>query len=185
MVHIHVALEPHVGTPFVNRAEATATCLARAAKRAGRPEPFERHLADAYAGVLGSGAPARSRHPELVVLVSHGVATRGWRDVRPGEVCKIPGVGPVAPDTAKKIAGDAFLTGIFYNGTDLRHMRRWTRNPPIEVLIALELGTPPSSTGSSAPTAATGFEPKSITSIPMLPGPGVDDQPRAPVLVVP
>jgi hypothetical protein len=143
MVHIHVALEPHVGTPFVNRAEATATRLHRTARRAGRPGAFERHLADAYGGILGSTTPTRSRRPELVILVSPGVATRGWRDVRPGEVCKISGVGPVAPDTAKKIAADAFLTGIFYNGTDLRHMRRWTRNPPIEVLIALELGTPP------------------------------------------
>ena len=143
MVHIHVALEPHVGTPLVNRAEATAARLHRTARRAGRPEPFERHLADAYGGVLGPGAPARSRRSELVVLVSHGVATRGWRDVRPGEVCKIPGIGPVSPATAKKIAADAFLTGVFYDGTDLRHMRRWTRTPPIEVLIALELGAPP------------------------------------------
>jgi hypothetical protein len=46
-----------------------------------------------------------------------------------------------------EIAGDAFLSGVFYDGTDLRHFARWTRNIPIEVLIALELVEPPSFDG--------------------------------------
>jgi hypothetical protein len=90
------------------------------------------------------GAPTkRSRRPELVVLVSHEVAKRGWTDVRKGEVCKVPGVGPVSPQVAREIASDAFLTGVVYDGKDLRHMRRWTRNIPVEVFLALELGQPP------------------------------------------
>jgi hypothetical protein len=60
MVHIHLALEPHVGTPIVARAEAEAARLGRRAKAQQRQEPFERHLADAYA-VLLSG-PARAAH---------------------------------------------------------------------------------------------------------------------------
>ena len=36
------------------------------------------------------------------MLVSHEVAKRGWTDVREGEVCKIPGVGPVTPKVAKE-----------------------------------------------------------------------------------
>src|SRR5918999_766228 len=44
MVHIHLALEPHVGTPIVARAEAEAARHARAAGEGSR-EPFERHLA--------------------------------------------------------------------------------------------------------------------------------------------
>jgi 5-methylcytosine-specific restriction endonuclease McrA len=143
MVHLHVAWEPHVGTPIVNRAEAEAARRYREAKKEDRLEPFERFLADAYAGML-SGAPTkRSRRPELVVLVSHEVTQRGWTDVRKGETCKIPGVGPVAPEVAKQIASDAFLTGVFFDGKDLRHLRRWTRNIPIEVFTALELGEPP------------------------------------------
>jgi 5-methylcytosine-specific restriction endonuclease McrA len=77
------------------------------------------------------------------VLVSHEIAARGWTDVKEGEVCKIPGVGPVSPAVAKRIAADAFLTGVFYDGKDLRNIRRWTRSTPIEVLLALELGDPP------------------------------------------
>jgi hypothetical protein len=48
---------------------------------------------------------------------------------------------------AQEIARDAFLTGVFYDGRDLREMRRWSRAIPIEVAIALELGPPPSFDG--------------------------------------
>lgn len=147
MVHVHLALQPHVGTPIVNRAEAEAARLVREAKKKDRAEPFERHLADAYAALLRGPSSGRARRPELVVLVSHGVAKRGWRDVGEGEVCKIPGIGPVSPAVAREIAADAFLTGVFYDGKDLRHLRRWTRNTPVEVLLALELGDPPTFDG--------------------------------------
>ena len=54
-----------------------------------------------------------------------------------------PGVGPVPPSVAERIADDAFLTGLFYDGVDLRNIRRWTRNIPVEVRLALKLGAPP------------------------------------------
>jgi hypothetical protein len=185
MVNIHLRLEPHVGTPIVNRAEADADRLYRRAKKQGETEPFERMLADAYAGMLCGKGKERTTRPELVVLVSHEVATRGWTDVRDGEMCKIPGVGPVAPVVAKEIAEDAFLNGVFYDGVDLRHFRRWTRNAPVKVRTALELGEPPCEhtrcalcckadarnecvhfDGSGASTAASGSRPKTITSNP-------------------
>jgi 5-methylcytosine-specific restriction endonuclease McrA len=148
MVHIHMALEPHLGTPIVARAEAEAARLAKAAKHGGEErEPFESHLADAYVAMLSGNGKGRAKRPELVVLVSHEVAKRGWTDVREGEVCKIPGVGPVDPKVAKQIAQDAFLSGVVYDGKDLRNMRRWTRSTPIEVATALELGDPPSFDG--------------------------------------
>jgi HNH endonuclease len=147
MVHIRLALEPHVGTPIVTRAEAEAARLARQANKEKTIEPFERYLADAYALLLSGSGKTRARRPELVVLVSHEVAKRGWKDVRKGEHCKIPGVGPVSPQVAKEIAADAFLSGVFYDGKDLRQLRRWTRSIPTEVAIALELGEPPSFDG--------------------------------------
>jgi len=143
MISINLLLEPHVGVPIVNRAESEAGRLFRSAKKAGDQEPFERCLADAYAGLLSQGTTIPARKPELVVLVSHEIATRGWDEVREGEICKIPGVGPISTQTAKEIASDAFLSGLFYDGTDLRHFRRWTRNTPVEVLLALQLGQPP------------------------------------------
>ena len=143
MVDIHLRFQPHLGTPIRNRAEAEASRLYREAKKNGQQEPFERHLADAYAKMLQGHGKGHSKRPELVVLVSHGVAKRGWIDVKDGEVCKIPGVGPVHPQVAKEIAADAFLTGLFYDGKDLTRIRRWTRNIPVEVRLALELGRPP------------------------------------------
>ena len=151
MISINLLLEPHVGVPLVNRAETEAGRLLGAARKEGLHEPFERHLADAYACLLSTGSTISARKPELVVLVGHEVVKRGWMDVREGdgaeatggEMCKIPGVGPISPERAREIASDAFLTGVFYDGKDLRHMRRWTRNTPVEVLLALELGDPP------------------------------------------
>ena len=150
MVHLHIALEPHVGTPIVARAEAEAARLAKKVKRREDKEPFERYLADAFAAMLsGASTKSRARRPELVVLVSHEVAKRGWKDVRKGEVCKIPGVGPVAPQVAKEIVDDAFLSGVLYDGKDLRQFKRWSRSIPVEVAIALELGQPLSFDGVS------------------------------------
>ncbi|MPZ71533.1 MAG: hypothetical protein GEU71_18745, partial [Actinobacteria bacterium] len=142
MAHIHLALQPHVGSPIMARAEAEAERLARAARKAGVPEDFDKHLADAYANLLLGSGKGRAKRPELVVLVSHEVAKRGWTDVGKGEVCKIPGVGPVAPEVAKEIGKDAFLNGVFFDGKDLRQFKRWGRSTPIEITVALELGEP-------------------------------------------
>ncbi|MGH2754789.1 MAG: HNH endonuclease [Actinomycetota bacterium] len=144
MVNVHLRLEPHVGTPLVNRAEAEAARLYRAAKEDGEQELFERHLADAYGKIFsGNAVRPHSSRPELVVLVSHEVVKRDWTDVNDGEVCKLPGVGPVDPEVAREIAEDAFLNGVFYDGKDLRHFKRWTKHIPVEVQVALELGDPP------------------------------------------
>lgn len=153
MFHVHLTFEPHVGAPIVATAEADAERLMKAAKAAARaagdgtgaaPEPFERYLCDAYGALLAGGTgKGRAKRPDVTILVSHTIAKRGWKDVKGGEVCKIPGVGPVSPETAREIAKDAFLNGVFYDGKDLRHFKRWSRAIPVEVRAALELGEPP------------------------------------------
>jgi 5-methylcytosine-specific restriction endonuclease McrA len=160
MVNIHLRFEPHVGTPIVNRAEAEAARLYRAAKKNGDKDQFERHLADAYAKMLSGTGAGRTTRPELVVLVSHEVAKRCWKDIRDGEFCKIPGVGPVPPEVAKQIAQDAFLNGVFYDGVDLRHFKRWTRNIPVEIKNALELGPPPDFDGVKCVDCGNRFRPE-------------------------
>lgn len=161
MVNIPLRLQPHVGTPLAKRAETEAKRRYRAAKREGDPEPFEAYLADAFAAMLGGNSiKPNSKRPELVVLVSHGVAQRGWKDVKPGEHCKIPGVGPVPPEVARDIAKDAFLNGVFFDGTDLRHLRRWSRNIPVDVQIALELGGPPDFDGVTCSSCGARYNPE-------------------------
>jgi hypothetical protein len=143
MVRLEADLEPHVGAPIVARLEAEARHRARSARESGgETEPFERYLADALPAIVDGTATGTGR-AEVVVLVGHQVAARGWRDVQSGEHCKIPGVGPIPPEAARAIAQDAFLTGLFYDGTDLRHFKRWTRNIPTAVRLALQLGDPP------------------------------------------
>jgi hypothetical protein len=161
MVNLYLRLEPHVGTPIVARAETEARRLYKVAKKNGEQEPFERHLADAYAKHLNGKGKGSTTRPELVVLVSREVVKRGWKDVRKGEVCKIPGVGPVAPEVAKQIAGDAFLNGLFYDGKDLRHFKRWSRHRPPEIQVALELGKPPDFDGRKCVRCGRRFRPES------------------------
>jgi hypothetical protein len=132
-----------------------------------------------------ASTPGRSRRPELVVLISHEVIKRGWRDVREGETCKIPGIGPVSPEVARSIAQDAFITGVFYDGKDLRHLRRWTRNIPIEVLVAWSSAIHATSTGRVAPTAASDFAPRTTTWSPRRSWPRLGRRPRTPLLLVP
>ena len=157
MIDLHLRLQPHLGTPIVNRAETIAGRLYRKAKAEGKQEPFERHLADAYASMLLSNDVKPGRRPELVVLVSQEVADRGWTDVREGQVCKIPGVGPIAPSDAKEIAREAFINAVVSDGTDLRQLKRWTRSVPVEVLVALELGRPPDFDGIACVTCGNRF----------------------------
>jgi 5-methylcytosine-specific restriction endonuclease McrA len=166
MVNVHLCLEPHGATPIVTRAAAAAGRLYRKAKRDGRTEPFERHLADAYASLLSGAGSGRARRPELVVLVSYEVAKRGWKDVRPEEVCKIPGVGPVSPEVARDIAENAFLNAVLYDGKDLRHFKRWTRTPSVEVVIALELGAPPDFDGVRCVDCGNRFHPEGDHVVP-------------------
>ena len=77
------------------------------------------------------------------MLVSHAVVKGGWKDVKPGEMCKSPGIGPIAHRIAKEIASDAFLNGVFFDGKDLRASNDGPRDIPVEVRAALELGKPP------------------------------------------
>ena len=136
MVHLEADLEPHVGARLVNRLEHAA--------RASDAPRRDQRLADALGTLITTDATTGSSgRTELVVLVSHEVAERGWTGVRAGEYCKVPGIGPISPQAARDLASDAFITAIITDGEDLRELKRWTRHIPIGVRIALSLGDPP------------------------------------------
>lgn len=132
-------LEPHIGMPIASRLESEARRLARKARNA---EPFDRYMADALPELL-SGTGKGAGKTEMVVLVSYEIPERGWTHVEDGEFCKIPGVGPIDPQVARRIAGDAFLSGMFFDGRDLRQMKRWGRSMPAAIKTSLNLGEPP------------------------------------------
>lgn len=138
MIRLEGEFEPHIGVPIVSRLQSEARRLARIATTA---ESFDRYMADALPELL-SGHRGTGK-TEMVVLVSYEVPERGWTHVEDGEFCKIPGVGPLDPQVARRIAEDAFLSGVFYDGRDLRQMKRWGRSMPAAVRSALNLGEPP------------------------------------------
>jgi hypothetical protein len=122
MVHIHMELEPHVGPPIVARAEAEAQRLARKARAADMKEPFERHLADAYAALLSGSGPrqaARAGDPGQPRGSEAGLERRAR-----GRAVQDPRRGAVSPQVAREIAKDAFLNGVFFDGMDLRNFKQ-------------------------------------------------------------
>ena len=139
-------------------------------KKDGRSVPFERCLADAYACLLSSSRTSiKTRKPELVMLVSHEIATRGWNEVREDEVCKIQGFGPISPAAAREIASDAFLSGLSMTAetcatSPLDPQLRW------RFCWHYSWGSRPSSMGSSASIAAAAFETRRNTRSLMSPG---------------
>lgn len=159
MTHIHLMLEPLVATPIVDRAEADAERLYRAARKSGQTEPFEAYLADAFAGMLSGNGKGRTTRPELVVLVDYETIRGGWK-LGPESVCKIPGVGPIDPRDAKAIAEDAVVNAVLVDGKDLRHFKRFSRHVPPEIKVALELGKPPDFDGPVCSDCGNRFRPE-------------------------
>ena len=137
MTHIHLTLEPLAATPIVNRAEADAERLYKAARKSGQTEAFEAYLADAFAAMLSGTGKGRASRPELVVLVDYETIRNGWK-LTPGGISKIPGVGPIAPQDAKELAQDALINAVLVDGTDLRHFKRFSRHVPPEIKVALD-----------------------------------------------
>jgi hypothetical protein len=82
-------------------------------------------LANDAAG--GRFADAPSRAPAtIVVRVDKTAFDRGRSE--PGEVCEIPGVGPIPVSVARRLSGDAILKALIVDGTDIRsisHLGRW------------------------------------------------------------
>jgi len=103
------------------------------------------------------------------MLVSHEIATRGWNEVREDEVCKFQGVGPISPAAAREIASDAFLSGLFYGGRDLRH---FAAGPALRWRFCWHYSwaSRPSSMGSTASIAVAAFETRRNTRSLMSPG---------------
>jgi hypothetical protein len=101
----------------------TKTRLVREAKKQGRREPDEASAVDALVVMAEhmrdcGERPQRMGPGTLVhVTVSHEALTRGH--VEGGEVCEIPGVGPIPVATAEALASDAIIAGLLYKGTDV------------------------------------------------------------------
>jgi hypothetical protein len=69
------------------------------------------------------------------VVVDHGALVRGG--TADGEVCEIPGVGPVDVAWVKELLGSAFVTAVVKKGKDILTVAHVGRHVPAEVMTAL------------------------------------------------
>ncbi len=89
-------------------------------------------------GARGRGAAAprgRGTHITTHVVISLEALLRG--DAWPGERCEIPGVGPVNAEWVRAQIGDAFLTAVVADGTDIRTVAHFGRHINAKLRTAL------------------------------------------------
>ncbi len=121
------------------------------ARQAGTDhEPLAAYAADAVAGFILDATshppdtvspvscpplPANGLDVHVHVLVDHGALVRGG--TVDGEICEIPGVGPVDVAWVKALIGSAFLTAVIKRGKDILTVAHLGRHVPAEVMTAL------------------------------------------------
>ncbi|MSO78208.1 MAG: DUF222 domain-containing protein [Acidimicrobiia bacterium] len=110
------------------------------ARRAGRHESHDAYRFDALVGLARSAAAptaARSQNSDVVrVRVDLGSLLDG--KTREGEVCEIPGVGPVPVDHARKVLSHGLLELVISDGVDVQTVVSTTRHVPVALRIAVD-----------------------------------------------
>ncbi len=123
MVHIRMELEPHLGAPIVARAPRP--------KRSGssaRPGTRARRS-------LSSATAGRAREPRG--------GTTGLERCHRGRGVQDPGARAGLTCSGQEDRLRCVSERGFYDGTDLRRLKRWSRDIPVEVRVALKLGPGP------------------------------------------
>jgi hypothetical protein len=113
----------------------------RAALRSRNKEPDAAYAADALVAMAkrsscSSGDPLRSG-PEAVVHVRVDYAALVRGQANPGELCEVPGVGPICVAAAQAFAADGFLKAVVIDGKDIRAVAHLGRSIPDRLKTAL------------------------------------------------
>ena len=94
--------------------------------------------ASAPAGRSGDGGPGCSHAGPgamIHVRVDHGALMRGH--VEAGEICEIPGIGPIPVDVARRLAADSILSVLVTDGVDVTAVAHSGRTIPAALRRAL------------------------------------------------
>ncbi len=119
----------------------------RAARAEGRREPERAYMADGLLAMARAAAEYRKNstagapaiRPHFVFRIDVAPMLRGR--VRPGEVCEIPGVGPVDVQTARHHLPRAMLDFVVHEGIDVRtvaHAKRKATRTQLAALLSRE-----------------------------------------------
>jgi hypothetical protein len=136
-VRLDARLAPDDGARLVAAVTARAARLMEDARRSGQREPAEAHAADALVG-LAAGAPGPSS--VVHVHVDQSALERGR--TAPGETCAIPGVGPIAVASARRLATDGLVKALARDEADVRAVAHLGRTIPARIRTALETRDP-------------------------------------------
>jgi hypothetical protein len=145
-VRFDARMTPDAGARLVAAVKAESDRLADQARRAGHDEPRSAIAADALVHLACGdarsdvdGAPDASPHhgpgTMIHVRVDHGALMRG--KLEPGEVCEIPGIGPLPVAVARRLAVDSILDILVTDGTDVTAVAHGGRTIPAPLRRAL------------------------------------------------
>jgi len=150
-VRFDARLTPDEGARLLAAVAGETERLATAARKAGLEEPRKAVAADALvalachasadvgSGDRAGGAPGSCRTGGPVatvhVRVDHAALVRGH--IEPGELCEIPGVGPVPVEVARRLAVDSVLNVLVTNGVDVTTVAHSGRRIPEALRRAL------------------------------------------------
>ncbi len=138
MVSGQFRLTPEVGGQVKAKLDAEVQRIFRSRRTGGEREFHDAYAADALAAlVLADGAGSKQHDPNATVhiLIDHGALVRGG--TADGEVCEIPGVGPVNVAWVRELLGSAFVTAVIKKGKDILTVAHLGRHIPAEVRTAL------------------------------------------------
>ncbi len=144
-VRLDARLTPDEGARLLAEVRAETDRLVAEARKAGVEEPRRALTADGLA-VVPTGGRAQRRRPVgerlgtalatmVHVRVDHAALVRGR--VEPGEICEIPGVGPIPVAVARGLAADSILSVLVTNGVDVTGVAHGGRTIPVSVRRAL------------------------------------------------
>jgi Domain of unknown function (DUF222) len=127
---------PEVGAQLKAVIEKQTQRIFRDHKAGTDHESNDAYAADAVAGFILAHADetptATRRATNVTVHVVVGHETRRGGELVPGEVCEIPGVGPVDVNWVREQLGSAFLTAVITKGKDILTVAHVGRHVPAE-----------------------------------------------------
>jgi Domain of unknown function (DUF222) len=158
-VRFDARLTPDDGARLLNVLKGATDRLVRDARAAGIDEPRKARAADALVslvcdrrtrrpadaasasarrnGVRGGSPETPPTEPTATVhvQVDHAALVRG--SLEPGEICEIPGVGPIPVDVARRLAVDSVLSVLVTDGVDVSSVAHSGRTIPAALRRAL------------------------------------------------
>jgi hypothetical protein len=133
-------LTPDAGARILSSLEVRANELFDQARKADTREAPAAYAADALVDLVtrgAGGAPVKANGSAVVhVRVDASAMRRGY--VEDGEVCEIPGVGPVPVSTVRGMLSEAFVKLLVTDGVDILTVCHVGRGVPAHVRSALE-----------------------------------------------